>query len=413
MASPEGVIPPRDLQEDANPSYSDSGDEDFSASHYLQEPVAGGRIYPSDSTRVVYCYAAANVPAEAIGEPLFQLRCVPGETQTSLYVCTVRFPLALAGAATTGLCCETIAEARRSASMTTCRKLFGDGLLDYHLFPRPIKNSSHGTRPAAGNHIPNAPNAYAKKQPSFWPFSIAAGVAQLQPTLDSAHASGDVSRDPMVLSARLYPTVVTVASSDGERWAPVVILTRLPLPAMGGFNLFLSGVPVPIRTHQGAPFAASEDRLQSLRRYTVRVCRTLTNKRFVCAQESMAYFLAPLNTIWEEPESGSGKLVPVEEYISWEKVEFATETFAVPLDLANLTEDMQDAVIQDKTLEFTRRYYVIQVRTDMNPLTQPAPGSVRIVSCAHMAHPLMLFSENRHTLASGTTAMLGASERIA
>ena len=45
-------------------------------------------------------------------------------------------------------------------------------------------------------------------------------------------------------------------------------------------------------------------------------------------------------------------------------------------DLQTLIADTEDAVIQDRWAEFTRKYYCIRMRPDLNPFSKPEDSLV-------------------------------------
>ena len=190
----------------------------------------------------------------------------------------------------------------------------------------------------------------------------------------------------------LYPTVITpvidpaVIKEHCGPYAPLLLLTRLPLPPLRSFKLFFTGLSGKIVLTRAAAIEVDEERLQDLYRYTTRLIRYITNKPLVCSLEQMAYFFAPLpytkgSAFSHETHShvNPWDFPIVDELVSWEKVHLAAERPTVSLntqDLRTLIEDTDDAIIQDRWVEFTRRYFCVRMRPDLTPLSKPEDSPV-------------------------------------
>jgi endoribonuclease Dicer len=263
-----------------------------------------------------------------------------------------------------------------------CAELFHLNCLDYRLFPLP-KNitSSRDTNTVPTDSIEShaideeakAPiqdtnaeikslgtHCYLRKKPDFW---------------DQVDAT---------TCDRLYPTVISTNHSNNlsQPHSPILILTRNPLPSLPNFTLFFSGIPGTVRFTQGASFEVGDDRLEDLHLYTIRICRAIANKPFVCPLKKMQYFFAPLGSTWEAPpysSSQNGSYPNVVNHIPWDLVALAANSWVVPLasrNLQSITKDVEDAVIQDRWVEFTRRYDVVRMRPDLTPMNKPLDSPV-------------------------------------
>jgi endoribonuclease Dicer len=182
----------------------------------------------------------------------------------------------------------------------------------------------------------------------------------------------------------LYPTVIfTKYTDDSSRpYGPLLILTRHPLPPLPSFKLFFSNIPGIIHFTTGASFEVDEERLADIHLYTLRICRAIANKPFVCPLEKMQYFFAPLSPTWNPPTDSSSKKWKhpnVVKHIPWDLVTIAASSWVVPLasrNLRSMAKDVEDAVIQDRWVEFTRRYEVVRIRPDLTPLSKPVDSPV-------------------------------------
>lgn len=383
--------PPRDLHETINPYHSDSDDE---SEDYIKDPTTSGRIYLQDAVTVVYRIAAGldNVGDEQTDPPLFEyeesLKTL-GESPT--YVCTVIFPPGSPISKVSGSSCPSTSQARRDACYQACVQFFNRDLLDYRLFPlspnitspRDSEKASRGQKePCLGpqtarmSPLPSSnfevktlgTHCYPRKKPDFWDLSE-------KTTCD-----------------RLYPTVIstTFSNDSAQPYAPLLLLTGQPLPPLPSFKLFFSSIPADIHLTQGASFEVDKDRLDDLHLYTIRVCRAITNKAFVCPIGKMQYFLAPLAPTWKTPTeslSKKWKHPNVVKHIPWDQVTIAANDWAVPLashNLRTVQKDVEDAVIQDRWVEFTRRYDVVRMRPDMTPLSKPEDSPVYCLTVLHL-----------------------------
>lgn len=384
--SPRGAVPPRVLHETHDPYLSESEDEDGDEPEsYIKDPTTSGRIRLQDATGIIYRFAStlSDCDDEAAGAPLFEFDDTVQETSGHpQFICSVGLSSEIPIPHIRGPPCASISQARRIACFQTCLALFDKGLLDYHFFPQPLHSATTRRRapeilgileddvdglsalPPKGSsqNKLNGTRSYPRKQPDFWSNGM----------LPSSKLN------------RLYPTILTTDQSfnSSEVYGPIIILTRLPLPSLSSFKLFDSGVATDAHLRRGAAFEIDEERLYDLYRYTIRICRALLNKPFVCPLDRVPYFFAPIKSSWNGlPDSNRARwsLPSVVDEISWDLVALAARDWVVPLrsrSVQSISDDVQDAIIQDRWVEFTRRYYVIQVRPDLTPLSKPPDSQV-------------------------------------
>lgn len=332
---------------------SDSDSEtDIDVSESIREPTTGRNIQPShalstlqsiyDPSQIRFnfqslvagqCVAGIEYP---IGRPL---RLVEGEGQSS------------------------VEGAKTSACFRVLHLLFEKGRLHISLFPPNVTSHSGqevsetmkaGQRAKASSTT----RCYPRKSPQFWTNTI------------------------NVFKNRLYPTVVFISPFTNERYAPVLLLTRFWLPDIQNFPVFSSGLSATVHMKRAAPIRLSQSELQNLQRYTLRIARAVINKPFDCTTESMPYFFAPIASTWDPALTDLYMQRFSSVPISWDDVEKAVNQWACPLlpeDGALTDADTQDAIIQDRAVEFTNRYFVVKVRDDMTPLSKPDEGEVRAV----------------------------------
>ncbi|KAG6857350.1 hypothetical protein H0H87_005653 [Tephrocybe sp. NHM501043] len=247
---------------------------------------------------------------------------------------------------------KTKADAKSAACFIFCQHLASIGLLDCRFFPPP---KSLKTTPDDFGNQPNVkdqgPRRYWRKEPEFWPNTKNTEITML------------------------YPIVISIPSDVDEPYAPIVILTRQPLPNLSSFNIFRSGAPTHVTFQRAEPLQMEDTRLNHLYQYTLRVCRTISNKPLECLPTDMVYFLAPLTAAWTSTkEFGCASpftLPSIASFIPWDLVELAGNSYNMPLSMKDAEEEVHDAVIQDRKVEFTRRYNAVKLRRDLTPLSKP------------------------------------------
>ena len=388
--NPESAIPPVTMLDSHDPYLSDSEDEDDLAS-YIKDPTTGGRIRVQDATRIIHRFAANASAADGAPDhssALFQFDSVPEsqESQTR-FICTVTLPPGPGVPPVSGLPSTSRAHARRMACYRMCNELFQWGLLDPQTFPRSsFKNIGQRripdisltldcTEEALIATIPTQLTAaskqtgvhgYPRKKPGFWE-----NMAALK-------------------SDCLYPTVISVQGQ--ETYGPLVLLTRAPLPCMSSLKLFDSGFRIVVELQRRARFDVDAERLHDLYRYTIRVHRSIVNKPLICQLEEMPYFLAPLEASWlgfSRPLADRWHMDEVVDDIPWDLVKLAADNWATELQTENLEASIEDAIVQDRWIEYTRRYYALTLRRDLTPLSKPvdSPVSFTLVILKRLTYP--------------------------
>jgi endoribonuclease Dicer len=363
---PASAAPPRSLLPPRHSEGPDGADEEPSEL-CLNEPIAGGRICLRDAATVVY-RLASTASANPFPYPLFEINSQSSTSNESpVYTCTVILPGTPAHNVT-GQPCSSIAHARRSACYRVCAKLAEMGLLEPDVFLLPSRTTSRAQTSERIDKTQHSNSAlyvgvqvYPRKPPAFW-----------------SNPTGTVTS--------LYPTVIVLHGSHQLPYAPILLITRRPFSKFDPFRLFFSGSPATIQTYKGAPFTLDSEKILALHMYTLRLCRAVANKAFICPLEDMPYFLAPLPASWTAPDRiGRWELLDVRDHIPWKLVALGALSWSVPLKYGRaeeVAEDIEDAVIQDRTTELTRRYDVLRVRADLSPLSHPedSPVSRRMVT---------------------------------
>ncbi|KAH7922454.1 hypothetical protein BV22DRAFT_656663 [Leucogyrophana mollusca] len=325
------------------------------ATGVLLDPTTGGRIRVEDASVAVFRLASDLQLASGTSssQPLLHVREQQDMGVSQTYVCTVTLPPGLPVREVSGPVCLSPCHARRMACFQTCAQLFEIGALDGRFFylPRsgggvPVENRVDSTQ---GDKLSGS-RCYVRKRPEFWTNSMQAA------------------------SHSLYILLISAESSEGpsEPYAPIMLLTHQPLPTLVEFKLFFEGLSSVVHFKQGGRIELDDARLRHLHLYTLRVCRAIANKSFTCPLEKMPYFCAPLKV--PHPEAPRWEdLLHFGDLIAWDAVILAGENWAVPLnpDGASGALDVEDAVVQDRWVEFTRRFYAVRLRHDLTPMSKP------------------------------------------
>ncbi|TFK28818.1 hypothetical protein FA15DRAFT_664885 [Coprinopsis marcescibilis] len=343
------TVPPENLKESLQ-CYQSDAEDDAATAEYIYDATLGGRVYPQDATVVLLKYVSHLRAQGAVppNHPLFEFDTKRSKSEsTPRYVCTVSLP----GAPIDGVSgsAEQMKQmARRSVAFAACKKLSSLGLLDFNFIPLPVtlppKKTASGETQATGTQ------RYPRKSPEFW----------------KSCNTGAISR--------LYPAVLQV-EGEVRTHAPLLLLTRKPLPALSPFTLFVAGKRTLIRFSKAAPFDLDRDQANFIYAFTLRLFKMSLNKMLSCPLEEVTFFLAPLSKTWREmPPTTEFELPNVFDEINWDLVSTAAENWATSIDMdrsSALEKDLEDAVIQDRWVEFTRRYHVTAVRRDLTPLSKP------------------------------------------
>jgi endoribonuclease Dicer len=377
LQNPEGPIPPVTMLDSHDPYLSDSEDEDDSES-YIKDPTTGGRIRIQDATGTILRLSANVSASEGVSghsSALFRFETLSQsrKSQTKV-ICTVTLPPGPHVPPVSGLPSTSRAHARRTACYRMCNELFERGLLDPQRFPRSslkiigqkrIPDISRTLDSTEEDFIPTVSSqltatnkqsgvhGYPRKRPGFWENALA------------------------LKSDGLYPTVISVRGQ--ETYGPLVLLTRAPLSCLSSLKLFDSGFRIAVDLKRGARFDVDAERLHDLYRYTIRVHRSIVNKPLICQLNEMAYFLAPLKASWpgfSRPQANSWQLDEVVDDILWDLVKLAADNWVTKLQTENLEAALEDSIIQDRWIEYTRRYYALRVRRDLTPLSKPVGSPV-------------------------------------
>ncbi|KAG1892562.1 hypothetical protein F4604DRAFT_1875874 [Suillus subluteus] len=287
----------------------------------IGDSVNGGRLFEDDALLHYNSY-------------LFILCLFMGGVQQ--FVCTVTLPPGLPLQTIQGPPCRTPVHARRAGAYRFCLRLFEFSGLDYRLIYTPGRSddNAYANPSLLKSDLVSGNSCYMRKRPDFWVNSL------------------------RISEERLFPVVISVGNPEGpsEPYAPIVILTRQPLPHLEPFKLFFYGVFATVKNARGPALILDGERLNDLHSYTLRICRTIANKAF------------------ESKDFSCSNTTNLQDAIDWQAVARANSNYVMRFSSDNLRDpsEFEDAVIQDRLVEFTRRCYVVRLRPDLSPMSKPS-----------------------------------------
>ena len=383
LQNSESPIPPATMLHGHDPYLSDSEDED-DPEFYIKDPTTGGRIRAQNATGIILRFSADISATEGVLEyasALFRFETLhkSRKSQTQ-FICTVTLPPGPHVPPVSGLPSTSRAHAKRTACYRMCNELFERGLLDPQLFPR------SSLKIIGPKRIPDISRTLDSAEEDL--------VATISSQLTTANKQSGVHCYPrkkagfwehmlVLKSDSLYPTVISVRGE--ETYGPLVLLTRAPLPHFSSTKLFDSGFQIVVDQKRGARFDVDAERLHDLYRYTIRIFRSIVNKPLICQLNEMTYFLAPLKTSWPGFSRSQTDRWQIDELVNdipWDLVKLAADNWATELQTDNLEAALEDAIIQDRWIEYTRRYYALKLRQDLTPLSKPVDSPVSLTSTA-------------------------------
>ena len=369
VARLDGAIPPPSIYI----HHSTESPPPVTTHRIVRDVTTAARLSPSDALIAIHLILQER---SMVGlSPLDQrVMCFSERDETPRNVCQIDIP-GFEGHGKVKGYGRSESEALICACLSACQLLQVNGLLEPSHFPTmypfvPLPRAIAPQRSKKGKS--NGVQTHPRRTPPFW------------------------SRSTEALGGLWYPTIVFI-DGLGEEFGPLAILTRHPLPAMSGFRLFISRKPVNVQLRKCQSGQFSPRDLEQLRRATLRILRFIGNKPFVGHLEQLPYLLFPLRedaalqnyrrnshpTQEGRPHLGN----PCESELV---TNIAASAFlsTTTRSTAETIEDLKDAVIQDRKIEYTKHYFVNKIREDLTPLHKPQEGEVGI-SLLGLPHPLM------------------------
>lgn len=345
-----GSVPPQPLRESSHSYTSDSEDDGDSGT--VRDPITGSHMGKHQATAGFYRFVAQIGTQDCSSNPQRLFNFLSDDV-THGWRCTIR----LTGTPVDGISSMVSASkslARREACYLACQRLQHLGQLDSTFFPHDRSKTTEFRDDRVDQQLePSHERPHMPLTPDFW--------------------KNSVSTPPF--PQFLYPSVVlTLFPGSGlhER-APICILTRAPLPDIPHFQLSQFGDIITLQFRRDFPLSLDSERLELVRKFTIKFCRIIMNKPFESSSfTEMGYLFAPLKRNWRPPAETAPKLASnLFVDIDWGMISLVSETWALPFaDLTRLRKDAEDAVLQDRAVEFTHRCEILRIREDMTPLTE-------------------------------------------
>lgn len=132
----------------------------------------------------------------------------------------------------------------------------------------------------------------------------------------------------------------------GEVYAPMILLTRNPLPKTPILKLFIDGQPF---LHLAEPlngnFTVSQEQREVLKAYTLQVFSSTLNRPFEVEDEEVLYFVAPLR------EDRTASTVIDINSLDWKLMAYAAVVKEEKLKMNEL-DGLEDTVIVSSMLSY-------------------------------------------------------------
>ncbi|RUS20581.1 putative dicer-like protein [Endogone sp. FLAS-F59071] len=318
-------------------------------------PSTGALITLNSATALVHHYCA-KLPTDKYCtlRPHFELI-----SEGVGYRCRLRLPPNSAVLEIVSEVFDSKEVAKRAVSLEACTQLHRAGALNDHLLPELESDEMEeeyrdekGLREGSSQRR----NRYPMKVPEFWALGEASSIVALR---------------------RLFITVLQVNLSDGmddeQVYRTLCLLTRDSIPRIPSFLIYFQGVvgkTVNILS-MAKPISVDDEKVESLYKFTMKLCSSIANKDFLCPLEEVPFLVAPM-VQKAHPVSRSESS---DGLIDWHELKTATENWMLPVNPDD-TDALTDAIIID-TINHQRRYFVQAVRRDMNPRS-PITQSMQI-----------------------------------
>lgn len=240
--------------------------------------------------------------------------------------------------------------AKRSAAFEACLELRKRGLLDTNLLPIYHKQLPFMRNACLALHSKQG-NAYDLLiKPKFW-----------------EQGWGVVPKKLFVLLIRAENPEVLEHSI-----APMVMLTRQPLPNIPSFPIYpRPGVRLRMSlTIMKGSINVSNNELQSLNTFTLRIYKDAFNKVYEDNMAQMSYWLAPLQDTASDCDGAHPEL------IDWAAVEFVQKNERIPWTNETEPEQLENRFFVDE-YNGGHRYYSLRVDPTLKATDPPPAGVVK------------------------------------
>ena len=324
---------------------------------FFIEPETGAQLSRNGAIGLLYQYCTT-LPADAYSNHIPDFKI---DHSGIGYVCNVTMPLNAPISLIRGEIQPSKKKAKQDAAFRACIELRRKGALTDRFFPYRVKMAHDERDPEVEGLMENNKKFsrdYPFRNPTFW------DLESFVPT-------------------ELFTTVIWIDSADlmyhGRRHRPICLLTRKFLPEIPPLYLHGHGESTNVISRAvSQSLIVTEDRIQMLSMFTIRLLSIAANKQFECDPASFPYWIAPVKLDFMDliPSHATLFQGSPEQIIGWAEVKLAAkERWQEPKihDLAT-PRARQECLVYTKGEE-GRRYYLREVRKDLCPLSPPPEGS--------------------------------------
>lgn len=328
-----------------------SSDEDLlgelsSTDDCFTVPATGAKITLGTCLQILTHFVDCSTrDSEASGQAHFITTSVAGK-----FVCEILLPEGSPIRSVVGLLASKKAYAKRSAAFEACKKLHGLQYLDDNLVPIHRKIRPAMRNAALALNVKSKGNHIMRVKPSEWEDSLG------------------------VIPGEVYLTIMDVSDGLERPHQPLVLVTRVALPEFPEFPLFLKmGTPTLVRTRcSSIPLAVSQEELEKLTHYTLRVFQDLFNKTYAFDVSQTPYWLAPA----AHGPDAEKSLPHISQWIDWQSV-----NLTITSEEHTWTKDMDNEFLLDKFLvdrwDGGRRFFSKKIAAEYRPL-DPVPANTAV-----------------------------------
>lgn len=162
---------------------------------------------------------------------------------------------------------------------------------------------------------------------------------------------------PFSSQSKLYGTYLRFSGRRGELtlreevYAPMILLTRNPLPKTPILKLFIDGQPfLHLAEPLGGEFVVSQEQRAVLKAYTLQVFSSTLNRPFEVEDEEILYFVAPLRN-----DRTEATVIDINT-LDWKLMAYAAVIKEEKLKMKEL-DGLEDTVIVRNLLPFSFSSY--------------------------------------------------------
>jgi len=324
---------------------------------FFIESSTGAQLSRNGAIGLLYQYCAT-LPGDAYSNHIPDFKT---EHAGIGYVCTITMPLNAPISLIRGEIQPSKKKAKQDAAFRACIDLRRKEALTDRFFPYRVKMTHDERDPEVEGLMENNKKfsrEYPFRNPAFW-------------DLDS------------FIPSELYVTVIWIETPDlmyhGRRHRPLCLLTRKAMPEIPPLYIHGRGEHTnAVSKSLAQSVIVTEDRLQTLSMFTIRLLSIAANKQFECDPASFPYWIAPVKFEMMDliPTDTSLFQGSPDKIIAWEELAHAAkERWQEPKiqDLAT-PHARQECLVYTKGEE-GRRYFLREVRKDLCPLSPPPEGS--------------------------------------